>query len=285
MSATRLRFTAETARRARPALLRVRLDDHFQARGLCLVAALLVTGCNNQSSPPTAESNPAATPAAVGEAPVTALDRESLLAGAGPVDQDAPQEFTETASGLKDRILRKSDGQKPAASDSVTVHYRGWLDNGSEFDSSYARGEAISFPLTGVIAGWTEGMQLVGEGGMIELWIPPQLGYGARGSAGAVPPNATLHFSEDVIEALDCVTHRRDQAYHDYVVNCKRNPIARQVKLSDLQDNARLSRLLLRPATFEGDAQRLHRYILSYRFLTDEIDESQYRSLIAQSEV
>ena len=112
----------------------------------------------------------------------------------GPADADAPQDFTSTASGLKYRILRKSDGQKPVATDTVVVHYRGWLDNGKEFDSSYNRGQEIDFPLNGVIGGWTEGLQLIGEGGMIELEVPSELGYGGRGAPPDIPPNATLHF-------------------------------------------------------------------------------------------
>jgi FKBP-type peptidyl-prolyl cis-trans isomerase len=116
----------------------------------------------------------------------------------GAVDEDAPEEFTTTKSGLKYRIRRKSDGKKPAAADTVTVHYRGWLDDGEEFDSSYQRGKSISFPLNGVIKGWTEGVQLVGEGGMIELEIPYELGYGAQGS-GPIPPKATLHFIVELI--------------------------------------------------------------------------------------
>jgi len=131
--------------------------------------------------------------------PITFLDKESLQSGTGVMDDDADLEFQETASGLKYRVLRKSDGRKPTASDTVTVNYRGWLDSGKEFDSSYKRGEPISFPLNGVIPGWTEGMQLVGEGGMIELWIPSRLGYGPEGSGGSVPPNATLHFIVELI--------------------------------------------------------------------------------------
>ena len=118
----------------------------------------------------------------------------------GPVDKDAPKEFMTTKSGLKYRVLRKGAGSKPKASDTVEVNYKGWLDSGKEFDSSYARGESISFPLNRVIPGWTEGMQLVGEGGMIELEIPSELGYGARGAPGAIPPNATLHF---IVELID----------------------------------------------------------------------------------
>ena len=131
--------------------------------------------------------------------PVLYTDRDALQSGTGVMDDDAPLEFQETASGLKYRVLRRSEGKKPAASNTVTVNYRGWLDNGREFDSSYKRGEPISFPLDGVIPGWTEGMQLIGSGGMIELWIPSDLGYGAAGSPPSVPPNAALHF---IVELL-----------------------------------------------------------------------------------
>ncbi len=89
---------------------------------------------------------------------------------------------------------------KPTASNSVTVHYRGWLDSGKVFDSSYDRGEPATFGLGQVVAGWTEGMQLVGVGGMIELWVPARLGYGTSGSGGDVPPNATLHFVVELLE-------------------------------------------------------------------------------------
>jgi FKBP-type peptidyl-prolyl cis-trans isomerase len=115
-----------------------------------------------------------------------------LPKGAGPIDPDAPEEFTETDSGLRYRILRKSEGRKPIATSEVVAHYKGWLDNGKQFDSSYDRGQPTPFPLDGVIAGWTEGLQLIGEGAMIELEIPGKLGY-PRGRPG-IPPNATLHF-------------------------------------------------------------------------------------------
>ncbi len=118
----------------------------------------------------------------------------------GKIDVDAPATFLETASGLKYRILRNSEGQKPTASNRVTVHYKGWLDDESIFDSSYRRNETISFGLNQVIKGWTEGMQLVGVGGMIELEIPYELGYGERGSPGAIPPKARLHF---LVELFD----------------------------------------------------------------------------------
>ncbi len=118
----------------------------------------------------------------------------------GEIDMNAMPEFLETTSGLKYRILRSTDGKKPTAANKVTVHYKGWLDNETIFDSSYRRNETISFGLNQVIKGWTEGMQLVGVGGMIELDIPYQLGYGERGSPGAIPPKANLHF---IVELFD----------------------------------------------------------------------------------
>jgi FKBP-type peptidyl-prolyl cis-trans isomerase FkpA len=124
-----------------------------------------------------------------------------LPAGAGQIDADAPKTFTTTASGLQYRVLRKGKGATPKASDTVKVNYHGWLDNGTTFDSSYERKEPISFPLNGVIRGWTEGMQLVGAGGMIELVIPSDLGYGDRGTPGGpIPPKATLHFLVELID-------------------------------------------------------------------------------------
>mgnify|MGYP001415505841 FL=1 len=90
-------------------------------------------------------------------------------------------------------------------------------------------------------------------------------------------------FSENIVEALGLVTHEDDQSYLEYVVGCRKNEIARQVKLSDLQDNSNPSRLLLRPEKFTDDIARMQRYLLSTRFLTDEMDEEEYRQLMAQS--
>lgn len=119
----------------------------------------------------------------------------------GEVDADAPEEFTTTESGLKYRIRRKSDGKKPTIDDTVRVHYRGTLDDGTIFDSSYGKsGQAATFPLKGVVAGWTEGLQLVGEGGMIELEIPPKLGYGEQAMGNSIPANSTLHFIVELLE-------------------------------------------------------------------------------------
>lgn len=123
-----------------------------------------------------------------------------LPAGAGEIAEDAPKVFTITKSGLRYRVLRKGTGKQPTAKDKVEVNYHGWLNGGKVFDSSYQRKESISFPLNGVIPGWTEGMQQVGEGGMIELEIPSKLGYGERGAGNVIPGGATLHFLVELIE-------------------------------------------------------------------------------------
>jgi hypothetical protein len=88
-------------------------------------------------------------------------------------------------------------------------------------------------------------------------------------------------FAETVLAALLLVTHRKEEPYADYVVRCKPNPIARQVKLADLRENSRLERALLRPHRLQADLARLRRYLLSYKFLTDHITEETYRSLMS----
>ena len=127
-----------------------------------------------------------------------------LPPGAGAIDPKAPKAFTATESGLKYRILRQGAGVKPAAVQRVEVNYHGWLFNGRVFDSSYLRGMPITFGLNQVIKGWTEGMQKIGKGGMIELEIPGYLGYGLQGQASSgIPPNATLHFIVELIDIMD----------------------------------------------------------------------------------
>jgi len=116
----------------------------------------------------------------------------------GASDATPPTTLTTTTSGLQYAILRNSTAVK-ANSDtsSVTVDYKGWLDNGTIFDSSYARSAASTFQLNQVIAGWTEGLKLIGQGGKIQLRIPPALGYGAAGTNG-IPANSTLNFIVEI---------------------------------------------------------------------------------------
>lgn len=117
----------------------------------------------------------------------------------GASDPDAQTEFTTTKSGLKYRILRKGDGKFPKANSGVRVHYKGWLDNGKVFDQSYSRRQVAQFMLSGVIQGWTEGLQYVDRGGMIELELPSKLGYGDQGQPPHIKGGDTLHFIVELI--------------------------------------------------------------------------------------
>lgn len=105
-----------------------------------------------------------------------------------------------TASGLQYEVLTEGKGKKPTAEDTVEVHYRGTLLNGTEFDSSYKRKESISFPLNGVIKGWTEGLQLMKEGAKYKFYIPSELAYGERGAGQNIPPHATLIFEVELLK-------------------------------------------------------------------------------------
>jgi len=104
-----------------------------------------------------------------------------------------------TDSGLQYQVLQEGTGPRPTINDTVTVHYTGTLLDGTVFDSSVERGEPISFPLQGVIQGWQEGLQLMPVGSKFRFWIPPELGYGARGAGGVIPPNATLIFDVELL--------------------------------------------------------------------------------------
>jgi len=167
------------------------------------VVLTAISGCGDDSGgvekskpSPTTKTEPAAATQRPGF--------PALPKGAGPIDPDAPEEFTETDSGLKYRILRKSDGRKPKLGDAVEADYKGWFDDGKPFDSSYDKGKPLRFMARtgpgGVIAAWVEAVQLIGIGGMIEIEAPGDLAYGPQGRPGGIPPNATLHF---IIELKD----------------------------------------------------------------------------------
>jgi len=102
-------------------------------------------------------------------------------------------------SGLQYKVIKAGTGKKPKSNDTVTVHYRGTLINGTEFDSSYKRGQPVSFPVSGVIPGWTEALQLMEEGAKWQLFIPSNIAYGERGAGGVIGPNATLIFEVELV--------------------------------------------------------------------------------------
>lgn len=105
-------------------------------------------------------------------------------------------------SGLQYKVLREGGGNRPQATDRVKCHYEGKLTDGQVFDSSYRRGEPAVFPLNGVIAGWTEGLQLMQEGAKYRFFIPCHLAYGEQGAGQSIPPFAALVFDVELLEVL-----------------------------------------------------------------------------------
>ena len=105
-------------------------------------------------------------------------------------------------SGLQYQVLREGNGRKPKATDQVKCHYEGMLVDGTLFDSSIQRGEPATFPLNAVIAGWTEGLQLMQEGAKFRFFIPYHLGYGERGAGGSIPPFSALVFDVELLEVI-----------------------------------------------------------------------------------
>ncbi|QNJ20757.1 FKBP-type peptidyl-prolyl cis-trans isomerase [Synechococcus sp. A18-25c] len=199
------------------------MRDILISSAVC-IACLLVALVSQIVAPSTvvaAVPAPAAQPAAVQTADLTAnsspmeLDPEetnpTLFAMApdsnqadasalgGPMSAEKSQL---TASGLRITDIEVGDGAEATAGQTVVVHYRGTLEDGTQFDASYDRGKPFSFPLGAgrVIKGWDEGVQGMKVGGKRKLVIPPDLGYGARGAGGVIPPNATLIFDVELLD-------------------------------------------------------------------------------------
>jgi peptidylprolyl isomerase len=148
-----------------------------------VTAAVCLVGCSNEG-----QNSSAKTESGSGTNAVTAT------AGA------QNNEWHQTASGLKYQILKKGTGTaSPKATDTVKVHYHGTLLDGTVFDSSVQRGEPISFPLNGVIPGWTEGLQLMKVGDKFRFEIPANLAYGPNSPTPAIPPNSTLVFEVELL--------------------------------------------------------------------------------------
>ncbi|MFZ4620549.1 MAG: FKBP-type peptidyl-prolyl cis-trans isomerase [Bacteroidota bacterium] len=136
-----------------------------------------------------------------------AKQQEKAMAQSGPAKAEGSKFLAEnkskpgvvtTASGLQYKVISEGKGKKPTAMNEVKVHYRGTLVNGTEFDNSRKNGEPITFPVGGVIPGWTEALQLMPVGSKWELYIPSELAYGDRG-AGPIPPGSTLIFEVELL--------------------------------------------------------------------------------------
>ena len=144
------------------------------------------------------------------QAAAEAAAEDNALTGDAFRDEYAQAEGVEqTESGLLYKVIEPGEGPRPSAEDSVEVHYRGTLVDGTEFDSSYSRGEPVTFGLSQVIPGWTEGLQLMSVGSKYQLVIPPELAYGPGGAGQSIGPNSTLVFE---VELLDIVSAEGEAA-------------------------------------------------------------------------
>src|ERR1043166_7745619 len=147
-----------------------------------LAAALLFFGCSKESTQTSADKN------------------ASAPGASAPGTSSQKNEMKTTPSGLKYQVLKQGTGTvSPKATDTVNVHYHGTLLNGTVFDSSVERGQPISFPLNGVIPGWTEGLQLMKVGDKFKFEIPPNLAYGPNSPSPKIPPNSTLVFEVELL--------------------------------------------------------------------------------------
>ena len=129
--------------------------------------------------------------------------KDSKVAGEKYLSENAKKDGVVTlSSGLQYQVLKEGNGKGPKATDKVKCHYEGMLIDGTIFDSSVQRGEPATFPLNQVIAGWTEGLQLMQEGAKYRFFIPYHLGYGERGAGQSIPPFATLIFDVELIAVV-----------------------------------------------------------------------------------
>lgn len=127
-------------------------------------------------------------------------EKKNIEAGKKFLEENSKKEGVKTTeSGLQYKVITQGSGKKPTAKDTVETHYEGKTLDGLIFDSSYKREQTTTFPLNGVIKGWTEALQLMAEGSKYELYIPSELAYGAAGSGGTIEPHATLIFTVELI--------------------------------------------------------------------------------------
>lgn len=132
------------------------------------------------------------------------MSKSTLEEGKAFLAENAKAEGVKTTkTGLQYKVLVEGAGKSPKAKDTVVVHYRGTSIGGAEFDSSYARREPAEFPLSGVIRGWTEGVQLMKEGAKFQFFIPSNLAYGTTGALPDILPNETLIFEVELLKVWE----------------------------------------------------------------------------------
>lgn len=174
---------------------------HLLALSLLLTGSMVAaTGCSNSKKAAETDSD-TVTVVDETEAPAQTDSVAAIFQDAAKKSDTATDStYAQTASGLKYMVVKEGTGKQPTAADEVTVHYTGKLTTGEVFDSSVSRGEPATFPLSQVIKGWTEGLQLMKEGGKTIFYIPAALAYGEAGAPPMIGPNADLIFEVELIK-------------------------------------------------------------------------------------
>ncbi|MCB5226769.1 FKBP-type peptidyl-prolyl cis-trans isomerase [Alishewanella sp. 16-MA] len=177
-------------------------DRPFDGLDITAVAAGLAAAYNEEAPEVTEDQIRAAFTVISERMQTVEQEKAAALAEAGEVfltENAKRAEVTTTASGLQYEVLVAAEGEKPTAASTVRTHYHGTLIDGTVFDSSYQRGEPAEFPVSGVIAGWTEALQMMAVGSKLRLYVPHNLAYGERGAGNAIAPFSTLIFDVELL--------------------------------------------------------------------------------------
>ncbi|SEH71369.1 FKBP-type peptidyl-prolyl cis-trans isomerase FklB [Rheinheimera pacifica] len=180
-------------------------DNPFDGLDIDAVAAGVIAAYTEQEAAVSDEQIRAAFGVISERMQAEQAEKAELLAGAGEAflaENAKRAEVTVTASGLQYEVLVAAEGEKPTRNSTVRTHYHGTLIDGTVFDSSYQRGEPAEFPVSGVIAGWTEALQLMSPGSKLRLYIPHDLAYGERGAGNAIAPFSALVFDVELLAIL-----------------------------------------------------------------------------------
>ncbi|PKM19749.1 MAG: peptidylprolyl isomerase [Gammaproteobacteria bacterium HGW-Gammaproteobacteria-15] len=180
-------------------------DNPFDGLDIDAVAAGVIAAYTEQEAAVSDEQIRAAFGVISERMQAEQAEKAELLAGAGEAflaENAKRAEVTVTASGLQYEVLVAAEGEKPTRNSTVRTHYHGTLIDGTVFDSSYQRGEPAEFPVSGVIAGWTEALQLMSPGSKLRLYIPHDLAYGERGAGNAIAPFSALIFDVELLAIL-----------------------------------------------------------------------------------